>query len=60
MADAIRTACIQVAIERYDQAAADGLCAEGAWEVALAAMQALDLRAVVRAQLSQDHKHAGA
>lgn len=42
----IRTALIQAALDGYEQAALSGLCAEGAWEVAIAAMRRLDLGAV--------------
>lgn len=43
IAEAVRTACIRTFIAAYEQAASDGLCCEGAWEVALDALRALDL-----------------
>ncbi|GAB4205819.1 MAG: hypothetical protein OHK0022_32300 [Roseiflexaceae bacterium] len=43
LAEAVRTACLHAAAEGYERAAADGLCAEGAWECALETVRALDL-----------------
>jgi hypothetical protein len=47
LAEAVRSACHQAALEAYERAAADGLCPEGALEVALDAIRALDLGAVL-------------
>jgi hypothetical protein len=47
LAEAVRSACHRAAVEAYERAAADGLCAEGALEVALDAIRALDLGAVI-------------
>ncbi len=44
LAQAVREACIRAALAGYDDAAMSGLCAEGAWEAAVSAMQRLDLR----------------
>jgi hypothetical protein len=43
LAEQIRTALLSAALTAYDEAAMQGLCAEGAWEVAVGAMRALDL-----------------
>ena len=43
IAEAIRTACLQAAQQGYERAAADGLCDEGALEVALDAIRSLDI-----------------
>ena len=48
IAEAVRTACLQAAQQAYVQAAADGLCDEGALEVALDAIQSLDLEQILR------------
>ncbi len=48
IAEIVRTACLRAAIERYDQAASDGLCLEGAWECALDAIRSMDLEAVLK------------
>jgi hypothetical protein len=48
IAEAIRTACLQAAQQGYQRAAADGLCDEGALEVALDAIRSLDLKQILR------------
>ena len=47
-AEAIRAACLQAAQQGYERAAADGLCDEGALEVALDAIRSLDIESLVR------------
>lgn len=47
LADAVRRACIAAAIDGYHDASVRGLCAEGAWEAAVGAMQSLDVEALV-------------
>jgi len=47
VAEQVRSALVATAREAYEDAALRGLCAEGAWEVALGAMRALDLSAVM-------------
>ena len=47
LAEQIRTALLNAALTAYDEAAMQGLCAEGAWEVAVGAMRALDLSRVI-------------
>lgn len=49
LAEAIRAACIQAALQGYADAAVSGLCHEGAWECAVDAMRALDVAAIIRA-----------
>jgi hypothetical protein len=39
----VRNACIQAALEGYEQAQIAGLCQEGAWECAVDAMRMVDL-----------------
>jgi hypothetical protein len=46
IAAAVRQACIQVAIDAYEDAAMRGLCQAGRWEVAVAAMRGLDLHSL--------------
>ena len=43
LAERVRAALIEAATAAYDDAAIRGLCAEGAWEVAVGAMRGLDL-----------------
>ena len=47
LVEQIRAACIQAALDGYEDAAADGLCAEGAWECAVDAMRSADLTALL-------------
>jgi hypothetical protein len=52
LAERVHAACVQVLVAAYDQAAGDGLCAEGAWEVALEQLRSLDLDHLL-------HEHTG-
>lgn len=47
LAQAVRDACVQAALDGYEQAGMSGLCAEGRWEMAVDAMRSLDLAAVL-------------
>jgi hypothetical protein len=53
LAEAVRAACRKVAQEAYEGAAMSGLCEEGAIEVALGAITAMDLDAVIAALPAQ-------
>lgn len=46
LAESIRAACIDAAMDGYERAAISGLCSEGAWEAAISAMRMLDLAAL--------------
>ncbi len=48
IAEAVRVACVQAAQQGYERAAADGLCDEGALEVALDAIRAVDVDQILR------------
>jgi hypothetical protein len=48
LAEAVRAACLEVALDAYEDAGLAGLCAEGRWEAAVGRLRSLDLRAVVR------------
>jgi hypothetical protein len=51
--EAVRQACIEAALAAYEDAGIAGLCAEGRWEAAISAMQALDIKRVaLQARLS--------
>jgi len=50
LAQAVREACIGAALAGYERAAMDGLCHEGAWEVAVGAMRMLDVERLVEAE----------
>ena len=48
IAEAVREACWRAAQQGYERAAADGLCDEGALEVALEAIRSLEIDPIVR------------
>ena len=43
----VRDACVQAALDGYEQAQIAGLCQEGAWECAVDAIRMLDLKAIL-------------
>jgi hypothetical protein len=47
-AERVRAACLKAASDAYEDAGVQGLCAEGRWEAALGAVEALDLRALMQ------------
>ena len=54
LADSIRRALIAAGEAAYEDAGIQGLCAEGRWEAAVAAMRAVDVDAVARRAASAD------
>ncbi len=46
LSEAVRQACIQAALDAYEDAGISGLCAEGRWEAAIGAMQSLDVKQI--------------
>ena len=42
-AESVRAACLDAALQAYEDAGIRGLCADGRWEAALAAIRQLDL-----------------
>jgi hypothetical protein len=48
IAEQVRAACLKAALDSYEQAGLSGLCLEGRWEIAVDAIQTLDLDAVLR------------
>lgn len=54
LVEQVRAVCIGAALDAYETAATDGLCAEGAWECAVEAMRRVDLAALVQDQESGD------
>jgi hypothetical protein len=44
----IRDACIDAALQAYQDAGVQGLCGEGRWEAAVSALRTVDLRPVLR------------
>lgn len=54
LAETVRRACIDAWREGYESAAMSGLCAEGALEAALSAVQSIDLETLVDAVPGHD------
>lgn len=50
LAEAVRTACLQTALDAFEAASISGLCCTGAWECAVGAVRALDVEAVLWAR----------
>jgi len=48
LAQSVRDACVQAALDGYEQAGMSGLCAEGRWEMAIDAIRSLDLETLLR------------
>ena len=46
LAEAVRTACLESVLQAYEDAQMRGLCHEGAWEVAVGALRALDVEQI--------------
>jgi hypothetical protein len=49
LAEAVRDACLKAARDAYENAGVSGLCEEGRWECAVAAIRSLDLQAIIDA-----------
>lgn len=47
IAEVVRSACLEAALEAYEDAGIRGLCAEGRWEYAVQAISTLDLEKVL-------------
>jgi len=47
LAETIREACLQAALDAYEAAGISGLCADGRWEIAVQAVRHLDLLPIV-------------
>jgi hypothetical protein len=46
MVETVRAACLEAALAAYEDAGIRGLCAEGRWEAALAAIRHVDLSGI--------------
>ena len=53
LAEAIRIACLEAALESYEDASMRGLCHEGAWECAIGAIRTLNVRRILAHHLSE-------
>ena len=61
LAEAVRAACQDAAMRAYEDAGIRGLCADGRWEAAIAAIGQLDLSHVVETSYGStgDRQEAG-
>lgn len=50
LAESVRQACIEAAIDGYERAGMSGLCHEGAWEAAISAIRMANLAALLDAR----------
>jgi hypothetical protein len=48
LARRIRDACLEAALQAYEDAGVQGLCAEGRWEVAVGALKTVELAPLLR------------
>jgi hypothetical protein len=48
LAQRIRDACLEAALQAYEDAGMQGLCAEGPWEAAIGALKTVDLAPLLR------------
>ncbi|HEU5339601.1 MAG TPA: hypothetical protein VFU39_09985 [Sulfuricaulis sp.] len=48
LAEAVRAACLKAAQDAHENAGVSGLCQEGRWECAIAAIRSLDLESVIK------------
>ncbi|HVO92130.1 MAG TPA: hypothetical protein VMT22_04785 [Terriglobales bacterium] len=48
LAKRIRDACLQAAVQAYEDAGIQGLCAEGRWEAAVGALKTIELAPLLR------------
>lgn len=60
VAEAVRAACLQAAVDGYERAGLGGLCEEGRWEMVVDALRALDVAAIARAVASTQDDRSGA
>ena len=54
--ETVRAACLDAALLAYEDAGIRGLCAEGRWEAALAAIRRLDLSGMLPGPASAESK----
>lgn len=48
IAEMVRTACLNVALDSYERAGLSGLCTEGRWEMAIDSIRSMDVKALAR------------
>jgi hypothetical protein len=56
LAEAVRAACVEAALDAYEEGGVLGLCAEGRWEYAISALRQLDLDALIQDNSRMDEE----
>ncbi|MFO1386615.1 MAG: acetyltransferase [Chitinivorax sp.] len=56
MVERIRNALIDAAVQAYEDAGIQGLCAEGRWEAAVGALRSADLTPLLQSRASGPHQ----
>jgi hypothetical protein len=56
IAEAVRAACLEAALESYEEAGIRGLCHEGSWECAIGAIRSLNLRRILAHQQGEQKR----
>ena len=51
IAQVVKDACLQAALEGYEYAAMSGMCHEGVWEAAISAIRMLDVETTCQEKL---------
>jgi hypothetical protein len=59
VAEAVRRACLDAALQAYEDAGFRGLCQQGRWECVLEAIRGLDLEPILDAPRVQDARSKG-
>lgn len=59
LAEHVRAACLQAALDAYEDAGLRGLCAEGRWECAIDAVRSLPLVPILQAVEAEPGEQAG-
>ena len=55
LVETVRAACLNAAVAAYEDAGIRGLCADGRWEAALAAIRHVDLSGVLEPPAGSAH-----
>ncbi|MEZ4636560.1 MAG: hypothetical protein R2873_11975 [Caldilineaceae bacterium] len=55
IAEDVHRACVETTLAAYEAARMDGLCHEGAWEIAVNALRQLDLDAILHKASDATH-----
>ena len=58
--ETVRAACLKAAVAAYEDAGIRGLCPDGRWEAALAAIRHLDLSDVIEPPAGSAHANESA